>query len=56
METIELQNILTLHKKWLNGEPSGEQANLQRANLEGADLRWANLRGADLRGADLQGA
>ena len=56
METIELQNILTLHKKWLNGELSGERADLQGADLQGADLRWANLRGADLRGANLQGA
>lgn len=67
----ELNVILKLHKKWLNGEENGERANLRGAdlrnvnlvgaNLRGADLRdanlvYANLRVANLRGADLRGA
>lgn len=42
MEQKELDEILQLHKMWLNGE-EGKRA----------DLRYANLQGADLRGADL---
>lgn len=46
-----LQEILTLHKKWLNNEPDGVKADLRDAGLYEADLREADLRGADLRGA-----
>ena len=71
MEAEKLSKILELHKKWINNEPGGEQANLRgadlriadlrgadlwRADLRGADLRGADLRGADLEGADLEGA
>ena len=71
MEAEKLSKILELHKKWINNEPGGEQANLReadlwradlwradlwRANLGEADLRGADLRGADLRGANLGGA
>ena len=42
MKQTELNKILELHKKYLNGE-GGE-----RANLYGADLYDADLRGADL--------
>jgi uncharacterized protein YjbI with pentapeptide repeats len=56
MTTEKLDEMLNLHKKWLNNENGGFRANLYDANLRGADLRGANLRGADLRGADLHGA
>lgn len=71
MEAEKLSKILELHKKLINNEPGGEQANLGEANLgganlgeadlgganlKGANLGEANLRGADLRGADLEGA
>lgn len=61
MEAEKLSKILELHKKWINNEPGGEQANLRRADLRradlwGANLREANLRGAYLEGADLKGA
>ena len=61
MEQKKLDEILRLHKMWLNGEEEGERtnlryANLQGANLQSASLRYASLRGADLQGADLQGA
>jgi hypothetical protein len=52
----ELQEILTKHRMWSNGEAGGECANLDGANLDGAYLRGANLRGANLRGANLRGA
>ena len=63
----ELKNVLDLHKKWLNDEPTGVRyscpygadlsgADLRSANLSGADLRSANLSGADLRSADLRSA
>jgi len=44
----ELQEVLRLHRLWLDDEPEGV-----RADLRGADLRWANLHGANLRGANL---
>ena len=63
MEAEKLSKILELHKKWINNEPGGEQANLREADLWRADLGeadlWradlgeANLGEADLRGADL---
>ena len=66
MEQSKLNEILELHRKWLNNEEGGVRADLQYANLHGADLQYANLRGADLyranlcvanlRGADLHGA
>ena len=56
MEAEKLSKILELHKKWINNEPGGEQANLRGANLRGADLGGADLGGADLEGADLEGA
>ena len=66
MRTNELERILELHAKWLNGEEGGERADLSHADLSGADLREANLShadlshadlsDADLRGADLRGA
>lgn len=54
MGAEKLSKILELHKKWINNEPGGEQANLGEADLVEADLRIANLRGADLRIADLR--
>ena len=56
MDKHELQEILDKHTKWLNGEDSGECADLGRADLVGANLVGANLRGANLRGANLIGA
>ena len=61
MESEELNKILELHKKWLNGEEGGQCANLSgadlsRANLSSADLYDANLICANLSGADLSDA
>jgi hypothetical protein len=56
MEQEELNRILELHEKWLNGEEDGERADLTGANLQGANLSGANLQGAKLTGANLQGA
>lgn len=56
MEQKELDEILQLHKMWLNDEEGGKCANLRGADLWGANLRDANLWGANLRYADLQDA
>ena len=56
MNQKELDEILELHRKWLNGELEGVEADLQGADLRRADLRWADLRRANLRGANLRGA
>ena len=56
MEQKKLDEILRLHKMWLNGEEEGERADLRDADLRGADLRDADLRDADLRDADLRDA
>ncbi len=52
MNIEELKEILEKHKKWLNDEDGGEQANLREADLRGANLYGADLSGADLSGAD----
>lgn len=56
MDNEKLSEILEKHKKWLNNEHGGEQANLCGADLRGADLCGADLRKADLCGADLREA
>ena len=56
MTQDELNIILEKHKKWLDEEDGGEQANLNGTNLNGADLRDANLRDANLRDANLRNA
>ena len=56
MTKQELQEILKLHQKWLDGEEGGQGADLREADLREANLREANLQGANLWGADLQGA
>ena len=56
MEQSKLNDILELHKKWLNNEEGGVHADLRAVDLRGSDLQGVDLRGVDLRGADLQGA
>ena len=56
MEQKELDEILQLHKMWLNDEEGGKCADLRGADLRSADLRSADLRSADLRSADLRDA
>ena len=56
MNKQELEKILELHKRWIDGEDGGVKADFTGANLGGADLRIADLRGANLTGADLRGA
>ena len=56
MTQTQLNEVITLHRKWLNKEPGGVQASLSDANLSDANLRSANLRSANLRSADLSDA
>lgn len=56
MNQKELQKILDLHKKWINGDTEGQKADLGGANLSNANLRCADLSNADLSGADLSDA
>ena len=56
MKPEELDEILRLHKLWLEGKDGGKRANLKGANLRGANLLMDNLHLADLRGAALCGA
>ena len=58
MERNKLEEILELHKKWLNGDVNGIRANLcgedlRNIKLREVDLRYATLQSVDLRGADL---
>ena len=48
-----LEEVLELHKKWLNDEKGGERAKLSRENLNHADLRYTNLNYADLTYSNL---
>ena len=43
----ELQEVLRLHRLWLDDDPEGV-----RADLHGADLSWADLSEASLYGAE----
>jgi hypothetical protein len=52
----ELNEILRLHKLWLENDITGVRADLSSANLRSANLRYANLRSAVLRYADLSSA
>ena len=52
----ELDEILKLHKLWLEDNGKGARANLRWANLRSADLRSADLSSADLSSADLRSA
>lgn len=62
----KITKILEQHRKWLNGEPGGVQADfrnahLVNANFQGADLRNAlmdkvDINGSNFTGADLTGA
>ena len=56
MTNEQLQEVLRLHKLWLNSEPEGIHADLRKADLRKANLQGANLKGANLQGANLQGA
>ena len=56
MESKKLQEILELHKKYLQGEAAGVRADLSDADLRGVDLGGADLSDADLRFADLRDA
>jgi len=49
----ELNEILEKHKKWLNNEKGGKQANLSSADLRFANISGANLSSAYLERADL---
>ena len=44
----DLSKILELHRKWLEGKPTGRRADLREVDLSEVDLREADLRGAKL--------
>ena len=52
----ELAKILEKPKKWLDGDPDGERADLSDANLSDADLSDADLSRANLSRANLSRA
>ena len=54
MKQKELDEILRMHKMWLDGEEEGKRADLQGANLQGANLQDANLQDANVQGGDLR--
>ena len=66
LDAHQIDQILQLHKMWLDHDDHGKQANLRDADLRDADLSRAdlrdanliraNLRDADLSRADLRGA
>ena len=56
MNQKELQKILDLHKKWINGDTEGQKADLSGADLSNANLSNANLGYANLGYADLSNA
>ena len=53
MTQEKLREILDKHSKWLNGEDSGERADLSDAILNNTDLRYRDLGSSDLSNFDL---
>ena len=61
IDALTLQEILDLHKEWVDGKPGGIRANLSGrdlsgARLDGAELQKAHLERICLDGARLRGA
>ncbi len=56
MDSDQLAAALAAHARWLENNPAGARANLQKADLREADLWRANLREADLQLANLREA
>lgn len=56
MTQRELDKLVQLHKKWLNGDPKGKKLVLRNVILHNADLRNTDLRSADLHNTDLRNA
>ena len=61
MDENRLNEILDKHKKWLNGEESGERADLHDSILSSSDLRGSDMRSSilsssDMRGSDMRGS
>ena len=50
MDKLELEKIVSKHRKWARGKKGGERADLRSADLRGADLSSADLSHADLPG------
>lgn len=48
MTQEELDKVLKLHKKWLDGDSTGRIADLRDADFRNATLRRAKLRDADI--------
>ena len=55
MQQKELDQVLELHRKWLQSETGGKRAILRRVNFENADLRGAILQRAGLADAVFKG-
>ena len=53
MTQEELDKVLELHKKWLDGDSTGRIADLRDADFRNATLRGADLSRAKLRDADI---
>ena len=51
----EIENIMSLHWKWLNKEPDGIRADFTGADLSGACMFQVNLTKAILRNVNLCG-
>ena len=54
MKAEKLQEVLRLHKMWLDDDEEGVKANLEGADLINASLRGANLKDANLKDANLR--
>jgi len=56
MNQEQINEILEMHKLWLEGKPEGKQAYFEWLDLRGADLKGVNLQGVNFRVADLRKA
>lgn len=53
MTQKELDEVLRLHKMWLNGKEGGQRAILRERNLSGCNLSGFDLNGCDLSDCNL---
>lgn len=56
MDYYTLNEKLSRHRLWLDGEPSGARLSLEGETLTGKSFSYADLRRADFRGANLTAA
>lgn len=56
MKQKELDNVIYLHRQWIDGEDDGKCADLRDEDLAFKDLSFSNLSCCNMRGVDMRAA